>query len=54
MLVTCKEVCVEVKYGGIKYVFVSYEQNTRQNHDLKIANEVFENMKKSRYLEFTL
>ena len=36
------------------YIFVSCEQNTRQNHDLKIANEVFENVEKFRYLEITL
>jgi ribosomal protein S2 len=49
-----KEVGLEVNTEKTKYMHMSYHQNARQNHDIKIANRCFENMAQFRYLGVTI
>jgi hypothetical protein len=51
---TNKEVGLEVNEEKNKYLLLSYHQNARQNHDIKIANSSFENVAHFKYLRMTV
>jgi hypothetical protein len=39
-----KEVGLEVTANKTKYMLLSHHQNARQNHDIKMANRLFESV----------
>jgi hypothetical protein len=45
---------LEVNTEKPKYMLMSYHQNAGQNHDIKKANKIFEDMGKFKYLEMTV
>jgi hypothetical protein len=49
-----KDVDLKLNAEKIKYVFMSCLQNSGQNHNIKIANESFENGARYRYVVMTL
>jgi hypothetical protein len=49
-----KEVGLEVNTEKTKYMLLSRDQNAGQSHDIKIANNRFENVAKFRYLGTTI
>ena len=50
LLLLLQEDGLEVKTEKTKYMFLSHKQDTREDHDLNITNEVFENVTEFRYL----
>jgi hypothetical protein len=51
---TGKEVGLEANGEKTKYTLMSRHQNAGQNHDMKIANRLFENMAQLKYLGMTV
>jgi ribosomal protein S2 len=49
-----KEVGREVNTEKTKYMLLSRQQNSGQNHDIKIANRCFGNVAQFRYLGTTM
>jgi hypothetical protein len=49
-----KEVGLEVNTKKTKYMLLSHQQNTGQNHDIKMAIKFFENVALFRYLGTTI
>jgi ribosomal protein S2 len=49
-----KEVCLEVSGEKTKYMLLSLHQNAGQNHEIKTAKRLFENVAKFRYLGTTV
>jgi hypothetical protein len=45
-----KEVGIEVNAEKTKYMFMSYHQNAGQNHNVKMANNSFENITQFKHL----
>jgi hypothetical protein len=54
LLVASKETSLEVNAEKTKSMFMSRQQNARQNHDMKTDNTSFKNVAKFKYLETTL
>jgi hypothetical protein len=49
-----KEIDLAVNTEKTKYMLLSRHQNAEQNHDIKIANKCFENVKQFRYFGSTV
>jgi hypothetical protein len=49
-----KEVGLEVNTEKTKYMFLSHQQNSCQNQDIKIADRCFENVTQFRYFGMTI
>jgi hypothetical protein len=49
-----KEFCLEVNGKKHKYMLLSRQQNAGQNHDIKIANRMSENLAQFKYLGTTV
>jgi hypothetical protein len=45
-----KEVGLEVNREKTKYIFMSRQQNARQNSNMKIADRYFDNVSQVKYL----
>jgi hypothetical protein len=54
LLITSKEIGLEVNAKKIKYMVMSRDQNTRQNSDTKVHNNFFERVEHFKYLGTTL
>jgi hypothetical protein len=54
LLFSSKEVGIKLNAEKIKYMFMSHEQNSGQNHDVKIGNKSFESVAKFKDLSITL
>jgi hypothetical protein len=54
LIVTSKEVGLEINIEKTKYMLLSYHQNVGQNLDTKIANRSFENVSQFKYLGTTV
>jgi hypothetical protein len=54
LLVTSKEIGLEVNAEKTKYMFMSHEQNAGQNHNIKLDNKFFETVEQFKYLGATL
>jgi hypothetical protein len=54
LVVTSKEIGLEVNAEKIKYMVMSRNQNAGQNHNIKLDNKSFERMEQFKYLETTL
>jgi len=54
LLITGKELVLKI--DAVKYMsmFMSHQQNTAQNHNIKIANKCLENETKFKHLGMTL
>jgi hypothetical protein len=50
VLVTIKEIGVEVNAEKVKYIFMSDEQNLQQNHNIKISNKSLEILEHFKHL----
>jgi hypothetical protein len=46
-----KEVGLEINIEKTKHMLLSHHQNAGQNQDIKIANRLFENVSRTKYLE---
>jgi hypothetical protein len=53
LVVTGKEISLEVNAEKTKYMVMSRDQNTEQNHNLKLDNS-FERVEQFKYLGTTL
>jgi hypothetical protein len=51
LIVTSKEVGLEVNAENTKYMLMSRRYNAGQNHNIKIANRSFENVAQSNIWE---
>jgi hypothetical protein len=49
-----EDVGLEINAEETKYMIMSCHQNSGQNHNIRIANELFENVAKFKYLVMTL
>jgi predicted esterase YcpF (UPF0227 family) len=49
LLISSRDVGLEINSGKTKYTMMFRRQNSGQNHKIRIANESFENMKKFKY-----
>jgi hypothetical protein len=54
LLETSRDAGLEINTEKTKYMIVSYHQNSEQNQNIKIANELFENVAKFKYLGMAL
>ena len=54
LLVSSKEISLEVNADETKYMVMSQDQNAGQNHNIKTDNSSFERMQEFRYLGTTL
>jgi hypothetical protein len=54
LLVASRDFGLETNAEKTKYMIVSRNPNSGQNHNIRIANESFENVEKFRYLGTTL
>jgi len=54
LVVTSKEIGLEVNAGKNKYMVMSREQNVGQSHNMTIENSSFEKMEEFRYLGTTV
>jgi hypothetical protein len=53
-LASSKGVSLQVNAGKTKYAFTSRQQNAKQNHNIKDAKKLFQNVAKLQYLGLTL
>ena len=49
-----KEVGIEVNGEKTNYMFMSHEQNARQNHNIKIGNKSYERVEQFKYFATTI
>jgi hypothetical protein len=54
LLEASRDVGLEINAEKTKYMIMSRHQNSGQNHNIRIANESFENVTKFKYLGTTL
>jgi hypothetical protein len=54
LLEASKDVRLEINAEKTKYMIMSRHPNSGQNHNIRIANESFENVSKFKYLGTTL
>jgi hypothetical protein len=50
LVVTSKEVGLEVNSKKTKYMVMSQDQNAGQNHNMKVDNKSFERVEQFKYL----
>ena len=53
LVAASKEICLEVNADKTKYMFMSQDQNARQNHNIKMGKP-FESLEQFKYLSTTL
>jgi hypothetical protein len=53
LVITSKEISLEVNADKSKYTVISRDQNAGQNRNLKIGNKLFERMEQFKYFEKT-
>jgi hypothetical protein len=54
LLVSSKEIGLEVNAGKTKYIVMSRDQNAVRSHSMKTENISFENLEEFKYLETNL
>jgi hypothetical protein len=53
LLEASRDVGLEINAEKTKYMIMSHHRNSRQNQNIRIANESFENEEKFKYLGMT-
>jgi hypothetical protein len=54
LLETSRDIGLEINAEKTKYMIISRHPNSRQNQNIRTANELFENVAKFKYLGTTL